>query len=527
MTYDIIIIGTGIAGLYTALKLDKKYKILMISKGKLSNCNTLRAEGGMACAISKDDSPLLHAKDTYKAGGALNDYKAVETLTEEVLTRIKDLEAMGFVFDHHADGSLILGLEGCHSKRRILHSFSDRIGVSIFQFLSEKAKEQSNIEFLEDTSVTEILLNDQQEFCGVITVKEEASDTLYANNLLLASGGYSNVFARSTSDPSILGDLLPIAYRAGLMLTDLEFVQFHPTTFIKQGYEPFLLSEALRGEGAILLNHNRERFMMQYHPEQELASRDIVSRAIYDESRKQGDEVFFLDLKPIGKDKLNYLFPGIRDACAKRGVDIFTELVPIFPAAHYTMGGVRTNLCGETNIRNIFAVGEVACNGVHGANRLASNSLIDALVFAFKTADMIMSRILKQPCANPKPFSTEHFDDQYPEILDIKQRNWDNMGIERNGNDLSAYASYLEPYYQKTLANSNPLEANRNKQNIVLLSYLICQVANLRKESRGAHFRLDYPVMDPMFQFSYVLKKKTGSSTIDITFDKRGVKHGS
>lgn len=527
MTYDIIIIGTGIAGLYTALKLDKKYKILMISKGKLSNCNTLRAEGGMACAISKDDSKELHAKDTIRAGSSLNDYKAVETLTGEVLDRIKDLEMMGFVFDHHADGSLILGLEGFHSKRRILHSFSDRIGVSIFQFLSEKAKEQSNIDYLEDTSVTEILLNTNQEFCGVITIKDGDATYLYGKNLLLASGGYSNVFSRSTSDPSILGDLIPISYRAGLALTDLEFVQFHPTTFIKQGFEPFLLSEALRGEGAILLNHNKERFMMHYHPEQELASRDIVSRAIFDESRKQGDEVFYLDLKPIGDDKLNSLFPGIRDACKKRNVDIFTELVPIFPAAHYTMGGIRTNLHGETNIRNIFAVGEVACNGVHGANRLASNSLIDALVFAFKTANMIMGRPLLQPCTNPKPIVTECSNDPYPEIAEIKQLNWNNLGIERNGIDLLKYSNYLEPFYQKTLDNSNPLEENRNKQNIVLLSYLICHSAILRKESRGAHFRIDYPAIDPNFQFSYVLKKKDESTDITISFDKRGVVHAS
>jgi L-aspartate oxidase len=525
MTYDIIIIGTGIAGLYTALKLDKKFNILMISKGKLSNCNTLRAEGGMACAISKDDSPELHAKDTYRAGGSLNNPKAVEILTEEVLTRVRDMEEMGFVFDHHEDGSLILGLEGCHSKRRILHSYSDRIGVSIFEFLSEKAMEQSNIHFLEDTSVTEILRNDLQEFCGVITIKEGSASYLYGKNLLLASGGYSNVFARSTSDPSILGDLIPISYRVGLALTDLEFVQFHPTTFIKKGFEPFLLSEALRGEGAILLNHNQERFMMNYHPDQELASRDIVSRAIFDESRKQGDEVFYLDLKPIGKEKLNYLFPGIRDACKKRNVDIFTELVPIFPAAHYTMGGVRTNLFGETNIRNIFAVGEVACNGIHGANRLASNSLIDALVFAYKTAEMIMSRPLGDTKANPKEITKEISGDLYPEISEIKELNWDNLGIERVEAEMVGYQNFLEPFYQKTLAISNPLEENRNKQNIVLLSYLICYSANLRKESRGAHFRSDFPTMDPNFQFSYVLKKKEKSRLPEITYDKRGVRH--
>lgn len=523
MTYDIIIIGTGIAGLYTALKLDQKLKILMISKGKLSNCNTLRAEGGMACAISKDDSPLLHSKDTYRAGAQLNNHKAVETLTGDVFNRVKDMEAMGFVFDHHPDGTLILGLEGFHSKRRILHSYSDRIGVSIFQFLSEKAKEQPNIEFLEDTSVTELLLGDDKEFFGVITVKEGEVSYYYGKNLLLASGGYSNAFARSTSDPSILGDIVPIGYRAGLALTDLEFVQFHPTTFIKEGFEPFLLSEALRGEGAILLNKKKERFMMHYHPEQELASRDIVSRAIFTESHLQGDEIFYLDLRPIGQEKLNHLFPGIRDACAKRGVDIFTEIVPIFPAAHYTMGGIRTNLYGETNINNIFAVGEVACNGVHGANRLASNSLIDALVFAYKTASIISSRSYSKEKINQVEVKREVMNDIYPDIATIKQGNWDNLGVERNEKDLLSYQQFLEPFYQKTLTRSNPLEENRNQQNIVLLSYLMCYCASLRKESRGAHYRTDFPTLDPMFQLSYVLKKKEGSSSINISFDKRGV----
>lgn len=519
---DLIIIGTGIAGFYTALKLDRKYKILMISKGKLSNCNTLRAEGGMACAISPDDSPLLHAKDTIRAGGSLNNLKAVSVLTNEIYDRIKDLEGMGFVFDHHPDGSLILGLEGFHCKRRILHSFSDRIGVSIFQFLSEKAKDRSNIEFLEDTSVTDIILNDQGNYCGIQALIGGKPEFLSSKLLIIASGGFSKIYSRSTSDPSILGDMISISFRAGLELTDLEFVQFHPTTFIKEGFEPFLLTEALRGEGAILLNNKKERFMMRYHPEQELAARDIVSRAIFTESKKQGNEIFYLDLKPIGKEKLLSLFPGVRDGCQKRGIDITEDLVPVFPAAHYTMGGIRTNLHGETNIENIYAVGEVSCNGVHGANRLASNSLIDALVFAKKTADKIMNH----PLPTVKEKSDIGFEKKdslnYPAISDIRNMNWKFLGIERNETDLLQYQALLKPLISDALLSTDPTDPHRIERNIILTSYLIATVANLRKESRGAHFRSDYPLLDPMYQFSFVIKKNNQDDLIEISYEKRG-----
>jgi len=520
--FDLIIIGTGIAGLYTALKLDRKYKILMISKGKLSNCNTLRAEGGMACAISSDDSPALHAKDTIRAGGSLNNLKTVSVLTNEILDRIKDMEAMGFVFDHHPDGSLILGLEGFHSKRRILHSYSDRIGVSIFQFLSEKAKECPNIEFIEDTSVTDIMINDQGIYCGIQALIEGKPKLLSSKLLIVASGGFSKIYSRSTSDPTILGDMISISFRAGLELTDLEFIQFHPTTFIKEGFEPFLLTEALRGEGAILLNNKKERFMMRYHPEQELAARDIVSRAIFDESKKQGNEIFYLDLKPIGKEKLLSLFPGVRDGCQKRGIDITTDLVPIFPAAHYTMGGIRTNLHGETNIENIYAVGEVACNGVHGANRLASNSLIDALVFANKTADKIMNSPLPVMSGSENKTAEKKEAISYPSITEIRNLNWKYLGIERNEIELLHYQETLKPYLKDALFGLDPTDPHRIERNIILTSYLIATVANLRKESRGAHFRSDYPVLDPNYQFSFVIRKNHQGDLMKITYEKRG-----
>jgi len=523
--YDVIIIGTGIAGLHTALNLDPSLKVLTITKSKFENCNTLRAEGGMACPILPDDSPDLHTKDTLRAGGDLNNIQAVNILTNEVVDRIIDLEKIGFEFDRNLDGSLILGLEGFHSKRRILHSYSDRIGVSIFNFLSRKSMEKENFQFMEDTNLKQIILNSDGQYAGVLLQNSEGFSYITSSYLVLASGGFSNIFARSTSDSTIFGDVLAIGFTAGLALEDMEFIQFHPTTFIKAGFEPFLLSEALRGEGAILLNKKLERFMSRYHPDLELASRDIVSRSIFLESLIQGDETFYLDLRPIGKDKILHLFPGIVENCKIRGIDVTVDLAPIFPAAHYTMGGIKTDLSGKTNIDNIFAVGEVSCNGVHGANRLASNSLIEALVFSKRAADnMNAFTHLRNPSSAEIQIHEEDNQISQNEIQEqmkeIRLSNWKNLGVIRTGTKMISYLKTLEKRFQSIMEKTNANKLLYSHESLWLLSYLVCLSALNRKESRGAHFREDYPEKNRSMQYSQILQWK--ENQLQITNGKRG-----
>lgn len=522
--YDVIIIGTGIAGLHTALNLDPRLKVLTITKSKFENCNTLRAEGGMACPILPDDSPDLHTQDTLRAGGDINNIQAVKILTNEVVDRIIDLEKIGFEFDRNPDGSLILGLEGFHSKRRILHSYSDRIGVSIFNFLSRKSMEKENFQFMEDTHLKKIVLNRDQQYQGVLLQNSDGYSLITSSYLVLASGGFSNIFARSTSDSTIFGDVLALGFTAGLALEDMEFIQFHPTTFIKDGFEPFLLSEALRGEGAILLNKKLERFMTRYHSDLELASRDIVSRSIFLESLIQGDETFYLDLKPIGKEKILHLFPGIVEACQLRGIDVTVDLAPIFPAAHYTMGGIKTDLFGRTNIETVFAVGEVSCNGVHGANRLASNSLIEALVFSKRAADSINA--MTKPNKNQftsleiKETTSDNMEEIQKQIQDIRHLNWMNLGIIRSGKKMREYDELLEKKFTSIMNKSGEKMILESHDLLWLLSYLVCFSALNRKESRGAHFRDDFPQKNPEFQHSQILR--WDANQLHITNEKRG-----
>jgi len=507
--YDVVIIGTGISGLYTAFHIAPTKKVLLISKELVTNCNTRKAKGGMAAALYTPDSPSSHLKDTMKAGGFLNSEKAVEVLTKEVIERIYELEKNGFMFDKDSpSGSYNMGLEGCHSHRRVLHSQGDRMGVAIFNFLYEKVRSMPNIHFLEHTELVNILVEENCLQGIVIQSGSSTNQILQCHSLVIASGGYSGMYKRNTSDNSFFGNVLTKAYRAGIGLTDLEFVQFHPTVFIKEGFEALLMSEAIRGEGAILLNPHHERFMKRYHPNAELASRDIVSQSMWRESLQCHSQDFYLDLKPLGKEKILRLFPEVYENCLLRGIDIAQEPVPVFPGAHYSMGGIYVDLHGKTNIPGIYAIGECSCNGTHGANRLASNSLIDSLVFGKRTAETvnnqthvcsfkkIKSQLLKD--IPPIPFSQ----------TEIRQMNWDVLGIMRNQEDLTKYIALLEPFFADLYWHS---DIQNSALEACQLSYLIAQSALLRKESRGAHFRTDYPDENPTYAHSFLLQKSPQS----------------
>ncbi len=507
--YDVIIIGTGISGLYTAFHIDPTKKVLLISKELVTNCNTRKAKGGMAAALYTPDSPSSHLEDTLKAGGYLNSEKAVEVLTREVIERIYELEKNGFIFDKDSpSGSYNMGLEGCHSHRRVLHSQGDRMGVAIFNFLYGKVRSMQNIYFLEHTELVNILVEEGCLQGIVIQTGSSTNQILQCHSLVIASGGYSGIYKRNTSDKSFFGNVLTKAYRAGIGLTDLEFVQFHPTVFIAEGFEALLMSEAIRGEGAILLNPYHKRFMNRYHPNGELASRDIVSQSMWKESLQCHSQDFYLDLKPLGKEKILRLFPEVYENCLLRGIDIAQELVPVFPGAHYSMGGIYVDLYGKTNIPGIYAIGECSCNGTHGANRLASNSLIDSLVFGKRTAETVNNQPLVRFSRNIKSLPSQDIPPIPFSQTEIQQMNWDVLGIMRNEKDISKYLALLKPffaelYWHSIVQNSN-LEACQ-------LSYLIAQSTLLRKESRGAHYRTDYPEENPMYTHSFLLQKSPQS----------------
>ncbi len=505
--FDVVVVGTGISGLYTALSLDEKLNVLIISKGKVKNCNTIRAEGGMAASVGPGDSALLHAKDTIAAGGGLNDTQVVNIFTNEALDRVRELENAGFRFDKDEAGNYILGLEGFHSVRRILHYKGDKIGKGIFTFLLKLVKEKRNIQILENTYLNDIFLDENNNYCGIQILNNNEFHTLFSKFLVLASGGYAGIFKKSTNDPFVIGDILAISYKIGAEFSDLEFVQFHPTVLFKEGFEPFLISEAVRGEGAILINGKGDRFMKNYHPKGELASRDIVSKAIYEEMRKQKSKEIYLDMSLIGKSKIKKLFPNIYENCKKRGIDVTKDKILIHPAAHYSMGGIKTDIYGETSINGIFAVGEVSCNGLHGANRLASNSLPEALVFGKRIAQKINMGEFerkKEVITQNSPIAKFESKIVFPNKEEVRENNWKYLSIERNGEDLKKYKAYLEPYFIEAL-NCDTAE-NSSICSYIILSYLVTTSALLREESRGSHFRVDFPTADENFRKSICLK---------------------
>ena len=516
--FDIIIVGTGISGLYTALNINENLRVLLISKDNFFRCNTRKAKGGMAVALYDPDSPNSHFADTLKAGGNLNNKNAVHVLTTEVIERINDLSSTGFLFDKNNDtGFFNLGLEGCHTHRRVLHAQGDRMGVEIFNFLFEQVQLKNNTYFLNHTEIIDLNISDSRLKSVSIFSPVFGIQTLQCNSLVLASGGYSGIYKRNTSDSSFFGNIIPLVYKAGIGIADLEFMQFHPTVFVKDGFETLLMSEAIRGEGAVLLNPEKKRFMDSYHPEAELASRDIVSRSMWEESLKAHSQDFYLDLRPIGEKTILNLFPEVYSDCLERKINISKELVPVFPGAHYSMGGIHTSLHGETSIDGIFAVGECSCNGTHGANRLASNSLIDSLVFGKRASESINSRTFSSSTVEQKEYHTSGVCTKPPYKLDeLKIMNWNILGIEREKGSLKQYIKNLEPYMDSALVSIENNDSNRTDNEACLLSYLIAKAAMARTESRGVHYRKDYPKEDSTQAHSNLFVKKQNCSEPSI-----------
>ena len=499
--YDYIIVGSGIAGLFTALRAAKQGRVLVLTKAALEESNTRYAQGGIAAAITPEDSPKLHYEDTLIAGAGLCDEDAVRVLTDEAPARIADLLGYNVPFDRE-HGKLALGLEGAHSARRILHAGGDATGWHIEKSLCD-ALRHAGATVVEGAFVTEIVVVHGRA-TGVRVLGAAGDETRYdGTQIVLASGGAGQLFTYTTNPAVATADGMALAYRAGAELADLEFYQFHPTALRLPDMPTFLVSEAVRGEGAYLRNSAGERFMARYDERGELAPRDVVSRAIASEMRLAGSESVYLDLRHLPADEVRRRFPTIGAFCARAGLDIATDLLPVAPAAHYMMGGVRTNIWGETSLPGLYACGEVACTGVHGANRLASNSLLEGIVFGAR----IVERILQLGGAwEPDMHVAVGFAPDLriaPNVLDsqaklesgdanaLRTLMWQHVGLERDQAGLEHAVTTLENWHA-ALPEALTI-ADHELHNLTLVAWLMAIAALARQESRGGHFRSDAP----------------------------------
>jgi L-aspartate oxidase len=496
---DYVIVGSGVAGIFTAIRLAETGRVTVLSKQDLIAGNTWFAQGGIAAAFSPEDSPTLHFEDTWKAGNYFGDRAAISALVEEAPARINDLLNLGVRFDR-SNGAIALGREGAHSMKRILHIGGDATGRELIESLIHTAKE-TGIRFIEDAFAEHIAVEDGR--CrGLFYSTREGLNYIAARAVILATGGCGQLFQFTTNAPAVTGDGLVMAYKAGAILRDLEFFQFHPTVFLPPEGQPFLISEAVRGEGAYLVNAKGDRFMLKKHERAELGPRDVVSRAIVEEQRRTKDFVY-LDLRHLGADFIPERFPTIYSRCLEWKLDITKELIPVTPAAHYLIGGVEVDLDGHTAVKNLYCVGEVASTGVHGANRLASNSLLEGLVFGHRVAmaaaknnDQVSDEL---PDNLPAYFNRPATKDAEEECASLRRdltwMMWHKVGLIRIEESMLEMKQALEKWLPLVSYRYRTPELNETA-NMLLAAMMMTEAALLRRESRGSHYRTDYPESD-------------------------------
>ena len=510
--YDYIVVGSGIAGLYISLLAVERGSVLVLTKGSIDDCNTRYAQGGIAMAMGKDDSPDLHFKDTVAAGAGLSDREPVSILTEEAADCIADLIKFGVPFDT-LDGEITLTREAAHSVPRVMHAGGDATGEHIEVTLSRQVR-SSPIKVLENCLANEILVQ-RGRVVGVRALDSNTGSTeeYGCKFLILATGGAGRLFKYTTNSDVVTGDGIALAFEAGAEISDMEFFQFHPTVQRLPGVAPFLISEAVRGEGGILRNVEGRRFMRDYAAEAELATRDVVARSIVYEMKKTHSDRVFLDVTRLPSRRTTTRFPHIYRFCREHGLDITKGLIPVAPAAHYLMGGVKVNVWGETSIPGLFAAGETACTGVHGANRLASNSLLESVVFSKR---IVQRTGMTTAPRRGKKKSSKTMSCCLPErealskvpslnLPNLQSVMWEKVGIIRSGRSLKEAADILATY-QHLLARPSDRPAYE-VTNLVLCARLVTEAALLREESRGAHFRTDYPRTWPEWHSHIVFGK--------------------
>lgn len=502
--YDAIIIGSGIAGVYTALQMEKSVKIAVITKETLDISNSVLAQGGIAVSLDKEDSPEYHFKDTLYAGAGLCNEETVWSLVNEAAENIDILCKYGVNFDKAENHRLMLSREGAHSKNRIIHT-GDATGKEVCDTLIHAMLKHENVKIFERTFAVD-LITKENKCMGVLTYMEDTEKLkLFISDVVVcASGGFGQLYHYTTNPPVTTGDGAAMAYRAGCKLMDLEFVQFHPTVLYHKENRSFLISEAVRGDGAILVNINGERFMPGYHSMAELAPRDVVSRSIFQELQKTKSTNVFLDITHKDSEYIKNRFPTIYKTCMQYGIDITKDRIPVAPAEHYCMGGIMTDAFGRTDIEGFYACGEAACNGIHGANRLASNSLLEGLVFGRRIALEVNHLMLNR--TNKKQPSLEHFEvpmtgtetiTNVDELkLKLRKLMTEKVGIVRNERNLKeAMQQVIE---MKEQISNKVYETMEQWEfaNMLTLAELVIKSALIRTESRGAHYRTDYPETD-------------------------------
>lgn len=487
---DFIVIGSGIAGLRAAIELAQTgAQVKVLTKAKAEDSNTEWAQGGVAVVLSDDDNAELHEGDTLEAGAGLCDERAVETLVTEGTRYIKQLIEWGTEFDREG-GKLVFTREAAHSRRRILHAHGDSTGKEIVRALIARARQESAIHLLPFANTEGLIIRDGR--CVGVRYADpilKAPREIFARAVLLCTGGAGQLYLHSTNPSGATGDGIAMAYFAGAEIADMEFIQFHPTALNLEGAPRFLLSEAMRGEGGILRNTHGYRFMSDYDERLELAPRDIVSRSIVREMRKTGTRTVYLDMTAKSADFLARRFPQIAETCGHYGLDISKDLLPVSPASHYCMGGVRTDLWGRTTIPGLYAAGEVTCTGVHGANRLASNSLLEGLVFGARAGEAAakeaVDEIPTDPADDGAPVTRSRARISTAVRKRVKRGMWEWVGIMRDADSLKRALAEFEQIEKARLSSAS--------RNFVTLAVLVTKAALWREESRGGHFRSDFP----------------------------------
>ena len=525
--YSAVIVGSGIAGLYAALKIEQQSNlsdgILVVTKSDFGQSNSLYAQGGIVGVMkeNKSDSTASHISDTIKAGAGLSEFNAVKYISEHSDAVIKDLLKLGVEFDRDENNNLCFTREAAHSVRRILHCGGDATGRMIELALCQKVQENANIDIYEHTTAVELIVNSKKECRGLIVFNDNTQEyeTIYSPAVILATGGIGQLYRYTTNPIGATGDGIALAYRAGAVLQDMEFVQFHPTALAIDGEENrFLISEAVRGEGAKLCDIHGNEFMGKYDERKELAPRDIVTRANFNEMIENNVDNVYLNATCIDSEKLKKRFPTISKKCLENGIDIAHDFIPVAPAAHYFMGGVKTNLNGETSLKGLYAIGETSSTGLHGANRLASNSLLECVVCAYSVAQYLKSVELKTPKQIDEEIKSvidKYIDEDvildYVDVGSLKEKiqniMWDNVGILRSEKTLLNALEELNKLKEEFLRPYKCLSKEEYElKNMLTVAGLIAFCALQRKESRGAHYRLDYPNLNEECIHSHITK---------------------